>query len=209
MMHAAAHGAVWVGDVSPDRMAFDAARNAAAKAAIDSGADGVVWIDSDMILPSNAITRLVDYGLDFVSGVYFQRVAPHWPLCSNFNNTLNTFQWMLKWPRDVIFPTDGVGFGCCYTSVDLLNRISAQSNFKKDTWFEYRRCSTCEDNFSEDFTFCLRAAKVGSQPFVDTGLLLGHLGEPEVITVDHFLRVNPNSGGTAVQYTNTSSTSQE
>lgn len=193
VMHAAGNGVRWVGDVSPDRIGWSAARNVAAKAALEAGADGIVWCDSDMIIPPNGITRLVSYDRDFTSGVYFQRKPPHHPLIATFDPHLDSYRWMTQWPQNVFFPADGIGFGFCYTSTRMLRQMLDEiPEVKKNGWFDDKY-----SKFSEDLTFCHYARKIGCPPYVDTGLLLGHLGDAEEITVETFKKLNPYSEGTA------------
>lgn len=175
LMHAAANGVQWVGDASPDRMAFAAARNAVAQAALTSEADAVFWCDSDVILPRDAVTRLVETGHDFITGIYFQRRTPHFPLIAHFNDDRQSFNWFTEWPENVVAPIDGCGFGCVLTSTPLLRKVGE----KVDTWFHYEK-------FSEDFDFCLNAKSVGYQLYVHTGVLCGHLADPVPVTVDQF-----------------------
>lgn len=183
VMHAANNGITWVGDVSPDRMAWEAARNTAVKAALSNDAEGIMWVDSDMILPNYAITRLVNLGVDFASGMYFQRLTPFYPLVGKLSATDN-FSWIVEWPENVVFQADGVGFGCAFTSTALLRRMLELEECKPENWFRKTR-------YSEDLSFCLSAAKVGTKPHVDTGILCGHLGENIEVTVEHFKTCNP------------------
>ncbi|HYE89035.1 MAG TPA: hypothetical protein VEA16_21945 [Vicinamibacterales bacterium] len=182
IMHAAANGVTWLGDASPDRMKFDAARNAVVKAVLDSpdaaGADAIFWCDSDVVLPSHAITSLVAAGKDFVTGIYFQRRAPFWPLIAHFNpkagpDKTGAFNWFTDWPTDVVAPIDGCGFGCVLTSTRMLRAMGS------GPWFTFEK-------YSEDFDFCLRAARAGFQPYVHTGVLCGHLADPVPVTHQHF-----------------------
>ncbi len=184
IMHASANGHTWLGDTSPDRMKFDTAREAVAQAALmdadAKGADAVFWADSDMILPTGAITRLaehLDRGLHFVTGIYFQRIAPHWPLIAMFDDKRKCFQWLLRWPEKTVAPIDGCGFGCCITSVEALAAVGENA-------FAY-------DKYSEDFNFCLKAAAAGYQPHVDTGILCGHLADPVPVTYETFRETHP------------------
>ena len=58
-------------------------RNEIAKKAIQSGADYVLWFDSDMIFNPDTMERLMKHmkeGKDFVSGLYFRRVSPFTPV---------------------------------------------------------------------------------------------------------------------------------
>lgn len=180
-MSAARHGITWVGDASPDRMKFDVARDAVAKEACESDAEAVFWCDSDVILPWDAILRLASHGIDFVSGIYFQRIPPHWPLIATFDKKHESFQWIVKWPPNTLAPIDGCGFGCVLTSVSLLRKIGGR-------WFNYEK-------YSEDFDFCRKAAKVGCPPHVDTAVLCGHLADPKPVGEKEFMTVHPEIFG--------------
>lgn len=187
IMHAGQHGVRWVGDASPERMLIDASRNVVVKTALehmvplDSGADifGVFWADNDVILPIDAITRLAQSmhndRCHLISGMYFQRMPPHWPVVGTHDAATNTFHWLSSWPADRVAPIDGFGFGCAITSLTLLRDVATHH----DRPFQF-------DVYSEDLTFCRRAAALGYQPFVDTGVLCGHLMEPKPATVETF-----------------------
>ena len=184
IMHATNHGVTWVGDMSPERMKFDAARNNAVRSVLTNcpEAEAIFWCDSDVILPVDAISRLANSGLDFITGIYFQRYPPHWPLISYFNqyggyDGKGAFAWYTDWPANTIAPIDGCGFGCVLTSTKMLMSMDAP-------WFTFER-------FSEDFDFCLRAKKSGFQLHVDTGILCGHLADPQPIGIEEFNAQRP------------------
>lgn len=185
IMHAARNGHEWVGDASPDRMKFDAAREAVAQAAIlgaiEAQADGIFWCDSDVLLPQDGITRLAHHKLDFVTGIYFQRVSPHWPLIATYDEHKDVYQWIVGWPEKAVVPVDGCGFGCVLTSRAMLEAIGERA-------FQYEK-------FSEDFDFCRKAARAGYQLFCDTSVLCGHLAEPRPVTLEVFRAAHPELGG--------------
>lgn len=188
-MHAAMNGHEWLGDASPERQMHAAARNNVVQSVIhdDENAEAsIFWCDSDIVLPVDAITRLASHGKDFITGIYFQREPPHWPLIANYkedggNDGKGTFQWVAKWPENAVAPLDGCGFGCVLTSVKMLREMDAP-------WFEF-------DRFSEDFTFCMRAKAKGYQLYVDTGVLCGHLMEPKPATFDTYREAHPELFG--------------
>ena len=184
IMHAAKHGGVeWVGDLSPDKMGWEASRNTIVQGAVNqTEAEAIFWADSDVVLPPEAITRLVLAQKDFVCGIYCQRIAPHWPLIAHFDDKRKHFNWFMEWPENVLAPIDGCGFGCVLTSTAMLKAMPAP-------WFTF-------EQFSEDFDFCLRAAKAGYQLFVDTGVLCGHLMDPQPATVEDYLKLR-DSGALA------------
>ena len=221
IMHASSHGITWIGDASPDKQTFTVGRGMVAAAACNSDADAVFWCDSDIVLPVDAITRMAHSKLDFVTGIYFQKSGEHWPLVANFSE--DHYNWMVRWPENVIAPVDGCGFGCVLTSTKMLRDM--RDRFEVQAGSLRMICDLCEarkphqdctprpmtDNeireranpwfeyskFSEDFEFCQRAKKAGYQLHVDTAVLCGHLPPPPAIGFEHFKSKHPEFfGGT-------------
>jgi hypothetical protein len=175
IMHAAVHGGVtWVGDLSPDRVKFDASRNTVVAGVLAQAgeADAVFWCDSDVVLPVDAISRLVLEEKDFITGIYFQRYPPHFPLIAHFDEASHSFNWFVEWPENVVAPIDGCGFGCVLTSTALLRAL-------EPPWFAFEK-------YSEDFDFCLKAARAGFHLHAHTGVLCGHLADPKPVTAADF-----------------------
>jgi hypothetical protein len=181
IMHASRNGCEWLGDASPDRQPYAAARNNVVQSIIhDEGFSDdtkIVWLDSDIVLPVDAITSLAAAGKDIVTGIYFQRHFPHWPLIANYNAEKNSFNWIVKWPPNSIFPIDGCGFGIILTSIDVFRKMDPP-------WFEFKK-------FSEDFDFCLKAKAKGFQVFADSSVLCGHLQDPEPATIETYTKAHP------------------
>lgn len=180
IMHAAANGIAWLGDASPDRMGWDGARNSVVESVLEISEDppdAVFWCDSDIILPSHAITSLVKADRHFITGMYFQRRYPFQPQIYMYDphggkGNKGTFRNLIEWPEGVVAPIDGCGFGCVLTSMDLLRSIPP----KHFSWGQ----------FGEDFTFCLNARRAGYSLHVHTGVMCGHLADPVPVTVESF-----------------------
>lgn len=195
IMFAANRGITWIGDVSPDRMGFAAARNKVVESALDvaqdSDVDGVFWVDDDLMIPPETIAKLTNYDLDFVSGLYFQRAAPYWPLFA-FLNKKESFEWAAQYPSNVIAPCDGVGFGCVYTSIKLLKAVAALPECREVGPFggDFGKRS-----YGEDFTFCIRAKKAGFKPYVDTAVKCEHHIGPEFSNENLFKQFHGVLGG--------------
>lgn len=174
MMNASNHGLIWAGDASVHRGTIVGARNAVIEGALERDCDGVFWCDDDVTLPPEAISMLVATGEDFVCGVYCQRSGNMWPLIARLDpKGEKKFQWCAEFPKDVLAPMDGCGFGCVYTSKKLLQAVGLGGFDNKD-------------GCSEDLSFALRAKEAGFQLWVLTAVLCGHLPDPTPVTYETF-----------------------
>jgi hypothetical protein len=200
-MTASNRGHKWAGDASPSRMLIEGARSAAVVESMQSeDADGIVWVDSDIILEAGDIARLVSYDKDFVSGVYFQRHPPNYPLVGIYSPEQDMYRLVVNFPDNMLLPADGVGFGFCYTSMKMLRHMSEayKDGMHKDHGlFSLLPSQHGVAQYSEDFSFCRRASKLGYKVWIDTGLMVGHQGEAHVVTIADFKANNPYCRGTA------------
>jgi hypothetical protein len=182
IMHAANNGHKWIADLSPDKMGWDHARNAVIEEALKmDDVDAIMWVDSDIILPTFAITRMANYNRDFICGIYFQKEQPHFPLIMQLNNNKDAFQFFLGWPPQTLAPIDACGFGCVLTSMKMIRAMVEKSG---KPLFHFQK-------FSEDLNFCLKAKDSGYQLLVDTEVICGHVPAPKPITYDEFKKCNP------------------
>ncbi len=174
VMFAARHNIIkWGGQASTDRRGWEEARNGPVREVkVDPDFDGILWIDADMQVPQTTFARLVEYDRDLVSALYFQREPPYWPVAYRFNG--KTFDRVKDYPEDKIVPIGAFGFGCCYTSTNLLRMLP-------DDPFKF-------GEFSEDITFCREAIRAGIQPYLDTGILCDHYIGPRWATEKLFKR---------------------
>lgn len=152
------------------------ARNMIANNAIRCGFDRVLWLDSDMIIPPDAMKRLAEdmEGKDFVTALYFRRKPPAKPV------VYNEVRWEVKehqvdtttksftdYPEDQIFEIQGAGFGCCMTSVDLLKAVVEM----------YGSPFTPMLGMGEDLAFCWRVMQTGRKMYCDSRIKCGHIGQ--------------------------------
>jgi len=193
MMVASNNGLMWGGDSSPDRMGFSAARNKVAQAMLEGGkdlADGIIWVDSDIRMPPKTFLSLLasarQFNASFVTGVYHQRGGLHRPVFYEWDERAKTFRSAMDYPPNVFAPTGGCGFGIVWTGLDVIEKIADHPDFDDRTgWFPDRRDA---GGFGEDLSFCHLAIKAGVQLYVNTEVQVGHLGDPEVITKEHYVK---------------------
>lgn len=155
-----------------------AARNIIALNAIECGFDRVVWFDSDMSIPKDAITRMMqdmDGGAEMVSGLYFGRRENSRPIVykklwwSYQNNNLDAgAENYIDFP-DGLFECDAVGFGCCATSVNLLKCVQEEDGLPFQPL----------QGIGEDLSFCYRVRRLGEKIYCDSHIRCGHIGQKE------------------------------
>lgn len=154
------------------------ARNLIAKNAISCGFDRVLWLDSDMIIPPDAMARLsedMDTGMDFVSAMYYRRRPPANPvICDKVKwfvhddgNVETECSSYINYPENQVFEIAGAGFGCVMTSVDLL----------KEVVDKYGSPFTPMMGMGEDIAFCWRVTQMGRKMYCDSRIKCGHIGQ--------------------------------
>lgn len=171
-----------VGDVSfsvsSSSLVYDA-RNNLSKQAVDGGFDRILWLDSDMKFDPDLFERLsadMDEGLDIVGGIYFSRKAPLVPVVYQkvgyYHNeeddsvtpaALNYYEY----PKDELFPCEGIGFGAVLVSVDLVKKVQDKHGLPFSPIL----------GFGEDLSFCVRARDVGATIYCDSRIKVGHVGQ--------------------------------
>ncbi len=184
IMATAGRGVEWYGDASPDRMGFATARNTVAQNALeDPDINGIVWVDSDIRQGPTDLVRLLDsanhFKADFVTGVYHQRLFPHHPVFYLWSDEKNGYIACEEYERDKFAPIDACGFGFVYTSKKAIERVAGLKEFNPEKgWFPDERDT---GGYGEDISFCSLAAKAKVQLFINTGVIVGHLGDPKVV----------------------------
>jgi len=148
------------------------ARNLLAREAIESSADRVLWIDSDMVFNDDLMIRLgedLDAGWDMVCGLYFKRELPVTPVIyKSIDRETGKAEQYLDYPRDQLFPIAGCGFGAVMMDTDMLGKMRLFNDFHPFTPFT---------RLSEDLSFCKRAAAVGARMACDSRIKVGHVGQ--------------------------------
>ena len=111
-------------------------RNRLAQAALESGAERVLWLDSDMELPNDLMERLsadLDSGIDYVSALVFRRNIPTWPVIyskaeyvTRDNRREIDASIIRTWPEE-LFEIAGSGFGAVLMTAKLLADVTKAS----------------------------------------------------------------------------------
>lgn len=155
------------------------ARNLLAAEAIDTGAERVLWLDSDMQFSPDLMERLAHdmdlEGLDYVSGIFFRRRLPVVPVIAKRievekgeNGKLSAqTETYLDYPQDSLFEVAATGFGAVMCSTKML----------KDVFDVYDRpFDPIPGILGEDYAFCYRARSLGYRLWCDSRVKVDHVG---------------------------------
>lgn len=147
------------------------ARNEIAKKALSGGFEYVLMVDSDIILPPDALVKMLDAPVNVCFGVY--------PRKSTLGETElfkdDSFDFVNRFTFEEInreeaarIPVKGSGFGCVLIKTEVFKNIEYP-------WFEFH---SYEDNrfLSEDLSFCLKAS-VRYRLIADLRVRCGHIAK--------------------------------
>jgi len=160
-------------------MPFDHARNTACKSALEQGVDWLFFLDSDVVVPHDAILRLMTHNKPFISGMYRRRSPP-----VAVPVMIRNGSWVTDFPQGQVIDVDLVGAGCLLIHRDLLLKCPPQRPQAGKTWFDWR--VDCQgilppgECLSEDFTMNLHIKRtMGIPTLVDTSVRCRHIGYGE------------------------------
>jgi FkbM family methyltransferase len=130
--------------------------------------DYVFCVDSDMILPQDALIKLYEADKDIISAVYMQRKHDE-QILELYDENGNIPSDQLK---HGLMQVKGCGFGCVLIKGKVFNEIPYPH-------FKYKSALDHKFTYSEDVYFCDRAKEHGFEVWVDTTLICGHKGNYE------------------------------
>lgn len=163
------------------------ARNMLAQEAIDTGADRILFIDSDMYFMPDMMERMaadLDDGADFVCGIYVKRRFPTLPCIYKSidieyedGDPIGKTEMYTDYPKDALFEVGGCGFGAVMMDVAMLKNV--QDTFGKPF-------TPYAGLFGEDLSFCWRAKQLGYTLWCDSRIKVGHVGT-FIYSEEHYL----------------------
>lgn len=130
--------------------------------------DYLLAIDSDMILPKNALERLASWDLDLVSGVYIKRQLDPIKYELYQKNAQGIVEDMQP-VGDGLFEIDACGFGCVLIKTKVFDRVS-------QPYFCNTRYDPKAYTVSEDLYFCKQLRHAGIRLWADARVICGHIG---------------------------------
>jgi len=134
-------------------------RNTLVEQALTVKSSHILWLDSDMHVPTNTVDRLLSHNKDIVAATYSTRVKPQKSVA--FVDQYNLDQ-RLKYTTG-IHSVFAVGMGCMLVNIEVYKTLSKP-------WFHYHWNEDTEDLSGEDIYFCKQAHDNGYEIFIDSDL---------------------------------------
>jgi len=151
----------------------DQARNHIARCAIEGQFSHVFFVDADIVLPPDALLKLLAHDKDVVSGLYGRkRIGSNVVEVFNWNpnarNGVSTLQLKQLMPPG-LHKVAAVGLGCCLIKTGVFKRMQYPM-------FEYFYPEDPTMTISEDIVFCQNVYDNKMVVFVDSSVVCGHIG---------------------------------
>lgn len=154
----------------------DAMRDSAVDFARREGFTHVLFLDADMIWPSDLLVRMLRHAADplaIVCGLYVMRGEPYSPVAMtgrfrDEGSQVDQFFHVLEYATDIV-EVDVVGMGCCLIPLAVLDAIGPRP------WFEYKNDDQGWPAVTEDVPFCLKAKDAGYHVYLDPTVQCGHI----------------------------------
>ncbi len=173
----------------PSNIAFS--RNALIEFAKEGGWKRVLFCDTDMEVPPDAIYRLMQIKAPIKSGYFFAREYPHFPCALKMvkANGEDKFESVFS-PNSGIVEVDAIGMAFTMIDMNIFDKLSKP-------WFH---SDSDPNGMGEDIYFCCKVRKeLGLKIIVDTDLIIRHTGEGKSIGPEDWIahlkkeQVNPNN----------------
>lgn len=144
-------------------------RNDLFKQALDINADYIFWLDSDMVIPSTTLLRLLNHGKQIVGCNYMKRSLPVKTVA--YMDTKDWESWIPLVKKDDLVKVEGVGMGCILMETQIFKKISKP-------YFEFIYKEDTDDWHGEDFNLLKKFREIGIDTFIDMNLSedVYHLG---------------------------------
>lgn len=153
---------------------FGVARNYAVKQTLEQGFSHLFFLDSDIILPPNAVMRLLETKLQLISCYYTHRFPPYDPCFygakKNEEGKLGKIA-ITGWNFGDIVPCVFLPSGACLIHGSVF-QIMSKAGIRK--WYEWTLDVDEPTGVSEDFNMSLKAYSLGITPHVHTGIQAKH-----------------------------------
>lgn len=151
----------------------------------ERGADYVLFVDSDTVFPADALEKLLNHRHDVVTGVYYQRHPPYFPVV--FRSCNKTEPEVMEEIPSKPFRVSACGAGFLLISKKVLNMFDG-GNAKKTLGHPFTPIINEDYNAMwEDISFCMCMERMGVEIWADPTIRIGHVAQSTVIYPEDYL----------------------
>ncbi len=153
-------------------------RNIAVRGFLQTDFTHLLFVDSDMIIPKNALMKLLSNGKDVVTGLYFQKKEPFFPVIGK--RLGDRLEWLVDYQQNSLIEVEYCGMGCLLIKREVLETMLPKIEVIDGIpqFFRYSK------NFTEDIYFCDKVRENGFTIFCDTTVKCGHIRQTSVTEAD-------------------------
>lgn len=136
------------------------------------GAKWLLFIDSDVFLPDDAVNRLMSHDKDIVTGVYWMKTQPPQPVI--YKEMGDGPMWDIK-PQDELIEIGGAGLGCTLIKMSVFDKFDeAEVPYFKQDWIHKQNGKNIQVSVGEDHWFFMKARELGFKVWFDSNVLCDH-----------------------------------
>lgn len=137
--------------------------------------DYFFFIDSDMVFAYDTLEKLVNANKDVITGLYFQKHKPHYPLIwkirsfkINNNKIKKKYVWHTEFKANQIEEIDACGAGALLVKSSVFKKVGSP-------WFQFKIDSNACP-VGEDIYFCKKLQNNGFKLYSHNGTFIDHIG---------------------------------
>jgi FkbM family methyltransferase len=133
--------------------------------------DYLLSVDSDIVLPNDALIKMLAADKDIISGLYIQRIPGTQTLevyMATPSGGCTNIPYALLENRQIV-EIEACGMGCALIKSEVFRKISYPHFF-------YKEALTMRDTVSEDVFFCKKAKEHGFTVWADPSIKCDHIG---------------------------------
>jgi FkbM family methyltransferase len=145
----------------------DQVRNLIASWVVERGHDYLFFIDADIVVPTDALSKLLAHNVDIASGLYIQR-TPETTTIELIN--LDGSRVVPNQLTGNLQEIGACGMGCCLIRREVLVDVGYPQ-------FVYKSALDHKNTQPEDFYFCNQARQKGYRVWADTSINCSHIGK--------------------------------
>lgn len=143
------------------------------------GSDYILYIDSDIVFPEDALAKLMALNKPVSTGIYYQRLYPFRPVIYDITET-DQIRNIPRWEDDKPFKIDACGAGFLLIRKDVFDYF--KENVDEPFSMFRNKVGTMA---GEDTSFCIRCKNKGIEIWADPSIVLGHI-RSDIVTKDHW-----------------------